>query len=137
MGGVAAQARQSRSSMLEVILSDYVTTARSKGVGNIWVILRHELPNALIPIITVAGTQFGNLLGGVIVIEQIFGIPGMGTYLVEGVFNRDYPVVQAGAIFLAIAFSLVMLCMDLLYAFVDPRIKAQYQGQSFFRKKMR
>lgn len=137
MGCIAVQARQSRSSMLEVIRSDYVTTARSKGVGELGVVLKHELPNALIPVITCAGNDFGSMLGGALVIEQIFSIPGMGTYLVEAVFNRDYPVVQAGAIFLAIVFSLIMLLVDLLYAYVDPRIKAQYEGKPLFKRKGR
>ena len=126
MGGIAAQARQSRSAMLEVIRSDYVTTARSKGLSSIGVILRQELPNTLIPVITIAGNRFGGMLGGVVVLEKIFGIPGIGAYLVDGVFNRDYPVVQACVIFLAVAFTLIMLCVDILFALVDPRIKAQY-----------
>lgn len=135
MGGVAVQARQSRSSMLEVIRSDYVTTARAKGVSEMMVILKHELPNALIPIITLAGTEFGFELGGMLVIEQIYTIPGMGTYLTTALFNRDYPVVEVGAVFMAIVFSLIMLLVDLLYAFVDPRIKAQYQGKPLFKKR--
>lgn len=134
---VAYQARQSRSSMLEVIRSDYVTTARSKGVSNMNVIVRHELTNALIPIITLAGNQFSTLLGGAMIIEQIFSIPGMGTLIVQGIFNRDYPVVQAGAVVLAVLFSIIMLLVDLIYAFVDPRIKAQYEGKPLFKKKQR
>lgn len=135
MGCIAVQARQSRSSMLEVIRSDYVTTARSKGVGSMGVIFKHELPNALIPVITCAGNDFGNSLGGALIIEQIFSISGMGEYMVQAVFNRDYPVVQASAIFMAIAFSLIMLLVDLGYAFVDPRIKAQYEGKPLFKRK--
>ena len=135
MGAIAVQARQSRSSMLEVIRSDYMTTARSKGVSGKNVILKHGLPNALIPVITCAGNEFGSSLGGALIIEQIFSIPGMGTYMVQAVFNRDYPVVQASAIFMAISFSLIMLLIDLMYAFVDPRIKAQYEGKPLFKKK--
>ncbi len=135
MGGIAIQARQSRSSMLEVIRADYVTTARAKGVSNMAVIFKHELPNALIPVITAAGNDFGGMIGGALIIEQIFSIPGMGAYLVNAVFNRDYPIVQAGAIFLAIVFSLIMLLVDLLFAFVDPRIKAQYEGKPLFKRK--
>ncbi len=134
MGCIAVQARQSRSSMLEVIRSDYVTTARSKGVSMRNIIFKHELPNALIPVITCAGNDFGNSLGGALIIEQIFAITGMGQYMVQAVFNRDYPVIQASAIFLAIAFSLIMLVIDLLYAFVDPRIKAQYEGKPLFKR---
>lgn len=127
MGGIASQARQTRSAMLEVIRSDYITTARAKGVAERKVIYRHALPNALIPIITIAGSSFGHMLGGSLIIETIFSIPGVGTYLITGVNNRDYPVIQGGVIFLAIVFSIMMLIVDLVYAFVDPRIKAQYE----------
>ena len=127
MGGVAQLARQTRSSMLDVIRSDYITTARSKGVPEFKVITRHALKNGLIPIITVIGTHFGRMLGGAMVIETIFSIPGMGTYIVGGVGARNYPVVQAGTIFLAIVFSFCMLVVDMVYAAVDPRIKAQYE----------
>ena len=124
--GIATLARQTRSSMLDVIRSDYITTARAKGVPEIQVILKHALKNGLIPIITVIGTQFGKQLGGTMVIETIFAIPGMGQLIITAVNSRDYPVVQSGSIFLAIVFSLCMLAVDLLYAAVDPRIKAQY-----------
>lgn len=126
MGTLATCARQTRSSMLDVIRADYITTARSKGVPEHLVILKHALKNALIPIITMLGTTFGALLGGMMIIETVFSIPGMGTYIIGAVNNRDYPIVQGGTIFLAITFSLCMLLVDLLYAAVDPRIKAQY-----------
>lgn len=129
VGGIASQMRQTRSSMLEVIRSDYITTARAKGVSEFKTIFGHALPNALIPIITIAGTAFGNMLGGTLILETIFGIPGVGTYIITGVNSRDYPVIQGGVIFLAIAFGLMMLLVDLAYAFVDPRIKAQYMGK--------
>ncbi len=129
LGGIAGLARQTRSSMLDVIRADYITTARAKGVSERKVITKHALKNALIPIITIIGTQFGKQLGGTMVIETIFGIPGMGQFIINGVNQRDYPVVQSGAIFLAIVFSLCMLVVDLLYAAVDPRIKAQYSGR--------
>ena len=126
VGNIATLARQTRSSMLDVIRSDYITTARSKGVKEVDVITRHALKNALIPIITVIGTYFGRMLGGAMILETIFSIPGMGMYIVGGVANRDYPVVQTGSIFLAIVFSFCMLLVDLIYAAVDPRIKAMY-----------
>lgn len=134
MGGMAQLARQTRSSMLDVIRSDYIITARSKGVSEFKVITKHALKNGLIPIITVVGSHFGRMLGGAIVMETIFGIPGMGTYIVGGVSARNYPVVQAGTIFLGIVFSFCMLMVDLIYAFVDPRIRAQYERK---RKKVK
>ncbi|MGB8451015.1 MAG: ABC transporter permease [Anaerocolumna sp.] len=134
-GALANCARQTRSSMLDVIRADYITTARSKGVPERVVVVKHALKNALIPIITMMGTSFGRLLGGAMIIETIFSIPGMGSYIIGAVNNRDYPIVQGGSIVLAIAFSIVMLLIDLLYALVDPRIKAQY-SKSKRRKKV-
>ena len=133
-GGIAAGARQTRSSMLDVIRSDYIITARAKGVPERTVIFKHALKNALIPIITMMGTHFGRLLGGTLILETIFAIPGMGSFIIGAVNNRDYPVVQIGSIFLAISFSLCMQLVDLLYAAVDPRIKAQYSAKG--RKKV-
>ncbi len=133
-GGIASMARQGRSSMLEVIRSDYVTTARAKGVSKTGTIFRHALPNALIPVITVAGTSFGRSLGGTIVIESVFSIPGIGAYMISGINNRDYPIVQGCVVFLAVTFSIIMLLVDLMYAFVDPRIKAQYVSGSRKRR---
>lgn len=127
LGGMASTARQTRSSMLEVIRSDYIVTARAKGQTERKVIYRHALLNALIPVITVAGTSFGLMLGGALVIETVFTVPGLGTYMVSGINNRDYPVIQGSVIFLSIVFSIVMLLVDLVYAFVDPRIKSQYE----------
>ncbi len=124
--GIATQARQTRSSMLEVIRSDFVTTARAKGMSEFQVLSKHALPNALLPVITVIGNGMGRLLAGAVVIEAIFSIPGVGMYLVGGINTRDYAVVQSSVIILAIAFALIMLLVDLAYAFVDPRIKAQF-----------
>ncbi len=123
---MAMQARQTRSSMLEVIRSDFVTTARAKGLSERKVIFGHALPNALIPVLTVAGSNFGKMLGGTVVIETIFSIPGIGGYMIDGVHSRDYPVVTGSVIFLAVMFSVIMLLIDLLYAVVDPRIRSQY-----------
>ena len=127
--GIATQARQTRSSMLEVIRSDYITTARAKGMSEFQILMKHALPNALLPVITIIGNGMGMLLAGTVVIEMIFGIPGIGWYLVGGIGNRDINVVQSSVIFLAIAFTLIMLLVDLTYAFIDPRIKAQFAGQ--------
>lgn len=127
-GGMAGLARQSRSSMLEVIRSDYITTARSKGISEREVIYKHALPNALIPIVTIAGNKLALVFGGSVVIENVFAIPGIGTYMVNAVNNRDYPVVMGSVLFLAVVFAVVMVLVDLLYAFIDPRIKARYVG---------
>lgn len=127
--GIATQARQTRSSMLEVIRSDYITTARAKGMSEFRILLKHALPNALLPVITVVGNGMGMLLAGAVVIEMIFSIPGVGMYLVGGINTRDYNVVQSSVIFLALAFTLVMLLVDLAYAFIDPRIKAQFASK--------
>lgn len=130
-------ARQTRSSMLEVCRADYVTTARAKGVPENVVVNKHMLNNALIPVITVVGGQFGRCIAGTIVIEQVFSMPGIGSYLSTAISNRDYPVLQGTIIVLAIFIALVMLVVDLVYAYVDPRIKAQYIAQSKHRKKVK
>jgi peptide/nickel transport system permease protein len=127
--GIATQARQTRSSMLEVIRSDYITTARAKGMSEARILLKHALPNALLPVITVIGNGMGMMLAGTVVIEMIFAIPGVGWYLVGAINNRDINVVQSSVIFLAIAFALIMLLVDLAYAFIDPRVKAQFSSQ--------
>ncbi len=133
-GGIAGFARQTRSSVLECIRSDYVTTARSKGVSERKVLWGHIIPNSLIPIITYAGTQFSGLLGGAIVIENVFAIPGIGTYMVQAINYRDYGAVQGSVIFSAITFSIVMLIVDVIYAYVDPRIKARYENKHRSKK---
>ncbi|MDR1049202.1 MAG: ABC transporter permease [Synergistaceae bacterium] len=115
--------RMTRSSMLEVIRQDYIRTARAKGQKESVVILRHALRNALIPIVTVAGVQFGVLLGGAVLTESIFSIPGIGRLMVSSIKMRDYPVVQGGVLFIAFAASFVNLIVDLLYVAIDPRIK--------------
>lgn len=127
--GMAGIARQSRSSMLEVIRADYVTTARSKGLTEKEVITVHALPNALMPIITMAGAQLAHIFGGTVAIETVFSVPGIGSYLVNAINSRDYPVIEGSVILLAVVFSIVMLLVDLTYGFVDPRIKAQFAGK--------
>ncbi|MBX3070018.1 MAG: ABC transporter permease [Thermomicrobiales bacterium] len=120
---VAILMRMTRSSMLEVLRHEYVVTARSKGLRNSAVILRHVLRNALIPVVTIAGVQVGYLLGGAIVIEQVFALPGVGTLILNGISHRDYPMVQAGTLLVAALFVMVNLVVDLLYSFLDPRIR--------------
>ena len=129
IGGTAVMARQTRSSMLEVIRSDYITTARAKGQTERKVIYRHALRNALIPIVTCAGAGFGFQLGGALVAEAVFSVPGLGLYIMNAINQRDYPAIQGSVIFIAIMFGLVMLLVDIIYAFVDPRIKSQYQSE--------
>lgn len=131
--GVGGMTRMTRSQMLEVIRSDYVVTARAKGVPERSILYSHALPNALIPIVTYIGTHFGRSLGGTVVIETVFGIPGIGYYIMSAVNNRDYPIVRGGVTLLALLFCLVVLGVDILYAYIDPRIKAQYENSG--RKK--
>jgi peptide/nickel transport system permease protein len=128
--GLGGMARLSRSQMLEVIRSDYVTTARAKGVSEGRILYSHALPNALIPIATSVGTHFGMALGGTVIIETVFSIPGVGYYMNSAIGNRDYPVIRGGVTLLAVLFCLVILLVDLVYAFIDPRIKAQYENQA-------
>jgi peptide/nickel transport system permease protein len=120
--GAAFVARLTRSSMLEVLRQEYVTTARAKGLIERAVVYRHAFRNALIPVVTVAGIQVGHLLGGAIIVEQIFALPGVGTLVLNGITQRDYPVVQAGVLFIAVSFVLVNLIVDILYAYMDPKI---------------
>lgn len=119
--------RMTRSSMLEVVRQDYIRTARAKGQAESVVIYQHALKNALIPIITVIGLQFGYLLGGAVLTESIYGITGVGRLMVDSIKSRDMLVVQGGVLFIAVSFSIVNLLVDILYAFVDPRIKSQYK----------
>lgn len=115
--------RMTRTTMLEVLNQDYVRTARAKGLAERLIVYRHALRNALIPVITVIGFQLGALLGSSAIIEVVFGLNGMGNTLLQAIFNRDYTLVQAAVLYLAIVFVLVNLAVDLLYAVLDPRIK--------------
>jgi len=117
--------RMTRSAMLDVLGQDYVRTARAKGLGPRRVLLRHALRNALIPVITVAGVQMGYILGGIVVVEDVFSLPGVGRLLLDAIFQRDYPVVQGTILVGAALFMLLNFAVDLLYAVIDPRI--QYQ----------
>jgi len=123
LGLAAVVVRMTRSSMLEVLGQEYVKVARAKGLRGGTVLLRHALRNALIPIITVLGLQTGFLLGGVVITEQIFGLPGLGWMLLNGVYQRDYPVVQGTVMLFAVTFAAVNLAVDLLYTSLDPRIR--------------
>lgn len=120
---MASITRLTRAAMLEVLNQDYVRTARAKGLNAPAVINGHALRNALVPVITIMGLQFGTLLGGSVVTETVFSLPGMGRLIIQAIGNRDYPVVQAGVFLIAISFVLVNFIVDLLYAVLDPRIR--------------
>ncbi|MBF4694452.1 ABC transporter permease [Fusibacter ferrireducens] len=135
LGGAAGIARQTRSSMLEVIRQDYITTARAKGQKEMKVIFNHALKNALIPIIMTIGNMVGALLGGALIAETIFSIPGMGVFMMNGISQRDYPVVQGGVLFISVFFCLFMLLVDVVFAYVDPRIRSQYKSSKTKRRK--
>lgn len=115
--------RYVRSSLLEVLGQEYIRTARGKGLRGTVVMLRHALPNALIPVITVLGFQMGYLLGGTVIIEEIFALPGMGRLALQAIFQRDYPVVQGVVLVIALLFVMTNLMVDMLYAWIDPRIR--------------
>jgi ABC-type dipeptide/oligopeptide/nickel transport system permease component len=119
----AVIARMTRASMLEVARQDYIRTARATGYRERVVIFRHGLKNAMIPVLTVFGLEFGYMLGGAVLTETVFSLPGIGRLLVEGIFMRDYPVVQGAMIAVATTFVLVNLLTDVAYAFFDPRIR--------------
>ena len=125
MQSTAVVARMTRSSMLEVIRQDFVKTARAKGQKESVVIMKHVFRNALIPVITVVGLQFGTLLGGAMLTEVVFSIPGVGRLMIEAIKQRDFPIVQGSVLFVAACFSLVNLAVDLLYAVVDPKVSKE------------
>lgn len=121
----AIVARMIRSAMLEVLKTDYMQVARSKGLTEQTLILRHALPNALIPVVTVMGIAFAILMGGTVVIENVFAIKGLGRLLIQGILNRDYPVVQGSVLVVSAIFIFSNLLVDLLYTVIDPRIRLQ------------
>lgn len=129
LGAAAAASitRTTRSSMLEIMPQDYIRTAKAKGVGKRPVILKHALKNALIPTITIIGIEFGNLLGGAILTETVFSWPGIGRLMVESINRKDIPMVLGCIIVFSVGFSIVNLIIDILYAYIDPRIKANYE----------
>jgi peptide/nickel transport system permease protein/oligopeptide transport system permease protein len=122
-GTAAILARMTRSAMLEVLSQDYIRTARAKGVSGRVVVFKHALRNALIPVVTITGLQFGGLLEGAVITETVFAWPGIGQLLVGSILARDYPVVQGAVLLIAVAFILINLVVDLLYGAIDPRIR--------------
>ena len=124
--GAAEILRLTRSTMLEVIRQDYIRTARAKGASSMVVIWKHALKNALLPVITVAGMHFGALLGGSVITESVFAMPGVGTLAFDAIRSKDTPQVMAAVLMLAALFCIIMLIVDLLYAFIDPRIRSRY-----------
>ena len=128
LSGIASEIRLTRSTMLETIRQDYIRTAKSKGAPEKIVIFRHALKNALLPVITNMGMNFGSSLGGAVIIETVFGIPGVGMLIVNSIRQKDTPMIMGATLFLAVLFCLVMLVVDILYAYIDPRLKAKYQS---------
>lgn len=126
-GAMASLVRITRSSMLEVIRQDYIRTARAKGQTERKVILSHALRNSMIPIITAIAIQLGSMLGGAIVTETVFAIPGIGMLMIQSIKARDYPTIQGAVVVIAVMFSLLNLLVDIIYTFVDPRLKSIYQ----------
>jgi peptide/nickel transport system permease protein len=125
MFSMARTARMMRSSMLEVLGQDYIKTAKAKGLAPSMVILKHALKNASIPVVTIIGMELGTLLGGAVITETIFAWPGVGRLAVQAIYNRDYPVVQAAVFILASIFVLVNLIVDIIYTYLDPRVKLE------------
>lgn len=123
ISSVGFMARITRSQMLEILAEDYIRTARAKGMRERWVVLKHGLRSAMLPVVTVFGLQFGALLAGAVVAETVFSYPGVGRYLLQAVSNRDFPAVQTGTLFVAVTFVLVNLFIDVIYALLDPRIR--------------
>jgi ABC-type dipeptide/oligopeptide/nickel transport system permease component len=123
LGAAAILARLTRSSMLEILRQEYVTTARAKGLAEWAVLLRHALKNALIPVVTIFGLQFGQLLAGAVVVETVFARPGLGRLIIDGILNKDFPMVQGVVLVIAVCYVVVNLLVDLLYAVLDPRIR--------------
>lgn len=123
MSSAAMLARMTRSSMLEVLKQDYVRTARSKGLPELRIINKHALKNALIPVVTVLGLQFGTLLGGSVLTETVFAWPGVGRMMVESIMSRDYPMVQGAVLAVSLSFIFINLFVDILYVYLDPAIK--------------
>lgn len=132
---VATVTRMTRSSMLDVVRQDYIRTARAKGLPERKVITKHALKNGLIPIITVVGMQMSTIVAGSVIIENIFAIPGIGSLLMSAINNKNYPVIQGGVLLLSLSVCVMNLLVDIIYAYVDPRIRAQYTSGKKQKKK--
>lgn len=128
LGAVATLSRLTRGSLLEVLDEDYIRTARAKGLPEKWVILRHGLRNALIPVVTAVGLRFGHLLGGAVIVETVFAWPGIGKFVVDSIYDRDYPAIQGFVVFIGTVFVLLNLLVDLAYVWLDPRIRLEGRG---------
>ena len=122
---MATVARVTRSGVVEAVGEDYVRTARAKGLGELFVLGKHVLRNALVPVITIVGTDFGSYLSGSVLTESIFGWPGLGRFIVQGILKRDFPVIQGSILFMAVVFVLVNLLVDVSYGIIDPRIRVK------------
>ena len=122
-GAVALIARMTRACMLDVLQNEYIRTAKAKGVRQSMVIFKHALRNAIIPVVTVIGMTFANLMGGAVVTESIFNIPGVGRLLIKSVFTRDYPVIEGVVLYIAVAWTIINLLVDVIYTFIDPRLE--------------
>ncbi len=126
IGSMATLIRMTRSTMLEVIREDYIRTARAKGAPEKSVVFKHALRNALLPVVTVIGINFGLQLGGAVICESVFSLPGLGTLMITSVRQKDVPMVMAAVLFVALTISIVNLLVDILYSYIDPRVKSQY-----------
>ncbi len=115
--------RLTRASMIEELSREYVVTARAKGLTERMVKYKHALKNAMLPVVTVAGIQLGYMLGGAVIIEQVFSLPGLGRLFLTGVYQRDFPLIQGGIVFIALAFSLINFAVDILYSVLNPKIR--------------
>ncbi|MCL2125067.1 MAG: ABC transporter permease [Oscillospiraceae bacterium] len=136
LGYTALITRQMRSDLLEVIRQDFITTARAKGQTEMKVLYRHALKNAIIPIVLIIGTLFGASLGGAMIAEIIYSVPGLGSYMLSGLTARDYPVILATTFFMSTVFSIVILLIDVAFAFIDPRIRSQYSRKKVNKEKV-
>jgi peptide/nickel transport system permease protein len=132
--GIAIFTRMSRTTMLEVIRQDYIRTARAKGLNESVVVTRHALKNCLITLTTTLGAQVARMFSGSIIVETIFAIPGIGTYMMNGITSRDYPIVTGSIFVISLLVCTVNLTVDIVYAFIDPRIKAQFVGAAMKMK---